>query len=114
MAGDALDANGMLVDFKALRLALQDHIDRYDHAMAVNSNDPLLPTLQAMYPADAIVVFDNLEPTTEAIAKEIYDFVAKILSTGFNQDHYTIEPNRVRLERVRVWETPSSWAEYGI
>lgn len=114
VAGDALDTHGMLVDFKALRLALQDHIDRYDHAMAVNSNDPLLPTLQAMYPADAIVVFENLEPTTEAIAKEIYDFVAAILSAGFKQDHYTIEPNRVRLERVRVWETPSSWAEYGI
>jgi 6-pyruvoyltetrahydropterin/6-carboxytetrahydropterin synthase len=114
VAGDRLDANGMLVDFKALRLALQDHIDRYDHAMAVNSNDPLLPTLKELYPADAVVVFEDAEPTTEAIAKEIFDFVETVLQQGFRQDLYTIPAGAVRLERVRVWETPSSWAEYGV
>ena len=114
VAGDSLDEKGMLVDFKALRLALQDHIERYDHSMAVNSNDPLLPILQDMYPSDAFVIFDDLEPTTEAIAKEIFDFVELTLRSGFQKDHYTIHPGQIQLERVRVWETPSSWAEYGV
>jgi len=113
VAGESLDDHGMLVDFKALKLALEDHIDRYDHAMAVNSNDPLLPTLKELYPSEAIVVFENLEPTTEAIAREIFDFVDLTLNQGFQRDHYAIPAGHVRLERVRVWETPSSWAEYG-
>lgn len=114
VAGDRLDANGMLVDFKALKLALSDYIERYDHSMAVNSNDPLLPSMKAIYPADAVIVFEDREPTTEAIARDIHDFVARTLEQGFKLDHYRIEPGQVRLERVRVWETPSSWAEYGV
>lgn len=114
VAGDSLDANGMLVDFKALRLALQDHIERYDHAMALNSADPLLATLTQLYPKEAIVVFEDAEPTTEAIAKEIFEYVASVLKNGFRQKLYTIPAGAIRLERVRVWETPSSWAEYGV
>ncbi len=113
VCGDRLDENGMLVDFKALRLALQGYIDRYDHAMAINSSDPLLPALQALYPADAVVIMEGQEPTTEAIAKDIYDFVAGVLTSGFQQDQYRIPGGSIALDRVRVWETPSSWAEYG-
>ena len=114
VTGGSLDEHGMLVDFKALKLALNDYIERYDHAMAVNSNDPLLPSLRALYPEDAMVVFENQEPTTEAIAKDIFDFVETTLKFGFHQDQYTIEPDRVKVERIRVWETPSSWAEFGV
>lgn len=113
VAGDRLDESGMLVDFKALKLALQTSIDRYDHAMAVNSNDPLLPELARLYPADALVVFDGVEPSTEVIAQDLFDRAACILREGFAEGPYSIPPGRVRLERVRVWETPSSWAEVG-
>jgi 6-pyruvoyltetrahydropterin/6-carboxytetrahydropterin synthase len=114
VSGERLDENGMLVDFKALKLALEGHIDRYDHSMAINSNDPLLEAIRAIHGEDAIVLFENAEPTTEAIAKEIYDFVAATLKAGFSKDHYSIPAGLLTLERVRVWETPSSWAEYGI
>jgi 6-pyruvoyltetrahydropterin/6-carboxytetrahydropterin synthase len=119
VAGEELDEHDMLVDFKALKLAAQNHIERYDHAMAVNSADPLLPTLRQMYPEDAIVVYEDEEPTTEAMAREIYDHLAGILKGGFEAAApggatYRIAPDRVRLERVRVWETPTSWAEYGL
>lgn len=118
VAGEMLDANGMLLDFKALKLAVEDHIDRYDHAMAVNSRDPFLPQLREMYPDDALVVFDG-EPTTEAMARELFDFVATVLKVGFSGAGksgaiYRIPADRVSLERVRVWETPDSWAEFGI
>lgn len=113
VAGEALDENGMLLDFKALKLALQDHIERYDHAMAVNSQDRALPALQELYPADALIVFDGIDPTTEVIAKEIFDFAEQVLAEGFEQGHYRIEPGKCRLLKVRVWETPNSWAEFG-
>lgn len=113
VAGDNLDENGMLVDFKALKLALESHIDRYDHALAVNASDPFLPRLAEAYPDEAIVVFDG-EPTTEAIAREIFEFASRILREGFESGAYRIPAGQVALERVRVWETPSSWAEFGI
>jgi 6-pyruvoyltetrahydropterin/6-carboxytetrahydropterin synthase len=114
VSGDELNENGMLLDFKALKLAVQDHIERYDHALAVNSADPFLPALLGNYPPEAVIVFENTEPTTEVIAKDIFDHVSNVLSGGFQSGPYEIRANSVHLERVRVWETPSSWAEYGL
>jgi 6-pyruvoyltetrahydropterin/6-carboxytetrahydropterin synthase len=111
--GETLDENGMLLDFKALKLAVQDYIERYDHALAINSKDPLLPALLDAYPADAVIVFEDLDPTTEVFAKDIFDYVSGVLCAGFESGPYRISPEKVGLERVRVWETPSSWAEYG-
>ena len=113
VAGDSLDEQGMLLDFKALKLGVQAFVDRYDHAMAVNSSDPLLPQLRQMYPPDAVVVFADREPTTEAMAEEVFRFVEGLLSRGFAEGPYRIEAGRVQVERVRVWETPDCWAEFG-
>jgi 6-pyruvoyltetrahydropterin/6-carboxytetrahydropterin synthase len=111
VAGQELDSRGMLVDFKALKLALEDLINQFDHAMAINSQDPLLPTLQQLYPADAVVVFDNEEPTTEVIARFLFERVKAILEAGFHAEPYQIWPRSVTLERLRVSETPTTWAE---
>ena len=118
IAGKELDDNGMLVDFKALKLAIEDLIDRYDHAMAVNSSDPFLPTLQGQYGDEAIVVFEDQEPTTEAMTFRLFTEISAILDAGFQGAAksgvvYAIPAGSVRLERIRVWETPDSWAEYG-
>jgi 6-pyruvoyltetrahydropterin/6-carboxytetrahydropterin synthase len=111
VTGDALDSHGMLVDFKALKLALAEEIERFDHAMAINSHDPLLPELQRLYPADATVVFEGEEPTTEVIARHLFERVSLILREGFAEEPYQIPAGSVRLERLRVSETPSTWAE---
>ncbi len=113
VAGETLDDHGMLVDFKALKLAVAAHIERYDHAMAVNSEDPFLPSLRGMYPEEALVVYEEQEPTTEAMARELFDHVAQVLQIGFEEGPYQIRSGAVTLERVRVWETPDSWAEFG-
>lgn len=118
IAGEELDDNGMLVDFKALKLAIEDLIDRYDHAMAVNSSDPFLPALQQQYGDEAIVVFEAQEPTTEAMAERLFVEISGILASGFEGASksgavYRIPTGSIRLERIRVWETPDSWAEYG-
>ena len=111
VSGDQLDSHGMLVDFKALKLALSAEIEKFDHAMAINSNDPLLPELQRLYPADATVVFEAEEPTTEVIARHLFERIGAILAAGFAEAPYVIPAGSVKLERLRVTETPSTWAE---
>jgi 6-pyruvoyltetrahydropterin/6-carboxytetrahydropterin synthase len=114
---EGLDENDMVLDFKALKLAVEDYIERYDHAMAINSNDPLRGDLERIH-TGCTVVFDDIDPTTEVIAKDIYDFVVGVFQAGYRGQSksgasYEIPANVVTLDRVRVWETPTSWAEYG-
>ncbi len=112
VSSETLDANDMVVDFKALKLALEAFIDQFDHAMALNSADPLRADMERVYPGST-VVFEGVDPTTEVLANRIYDFVADVLAKGFESETYRIPSGSVRLERVRVGETPNSWAEYG-
>lgn len=112
LSSDRLDARDMVVDFKLIKHLAKEHIERYDHRMAVNSKDPLRASIEAVHP-DSLIVFEGVDPTTEVIAKEIYDFISGHLKAGFASNGYAVEAGSVRLERVRVSETPSSWAEYG-
>lgn len=118
VTSETLDANDMVLDFKALKLAVAEYIERLDHAMAVNSNDPMLEAIKQVHP-DSLIVFENTDPTTEVLAKNVFDYISKVLREGFSGEAksgivYSILPNAVSLERVRVWETPGSWAEYGL
>jgi 6-pyruvoyltetrahydropterin/6-carboxytetrahydropterin synthase len=116
VSSHALNEYDMVVDFKALSLAIGGYVQRYDHAMALNSHDPLVADLKRIYPESALV-FEGVDPTTEVMAKEIFDHVARLFNEGCSSESssgtiYTISPGAIVLERVRVWETPSSWAEY--
>jgi len=115
VSADNLDQNGMVLDFKALKLALEEAIDKYDHSLAVNSADPLIEDLRRIA-GERLVEFADTEPTTEAMAKEIFDFVADVLRNGWTSPDgmYAIPASSTTLERVRVTETPNSWAEYGL
>lgn len=109
---ETLNDRDMVVDFKALKLAVQDFIEQFDHAMAINSNDPMRGEMERLHP-QGVIVFENEDPTTEVLARAIFDHVAKVFAEGFNHPTYSIPRSSVRLERVRVWETSNSWAEYG-
>jgi 6-pyruvoyltetrahydropterin/6-carboxytetrahydropterin synthase len=85
LEGEKLDHTGLLMDFVALKKALQTVIDRLDHQWL---ND---------YPP-----FDVLNPSAENIAKYIYDEVLK----GIAAD------TEVRVGSVRLWETDTSSATY--
>ncbi len=113
----SLNDQDMVCDFKALKLAVEAKLDEYDHALAVNSEDPVLGQLCETNRA-RVIVFERQDPTTEAMAKRIYDFVSGQIARGasFSDEHgnpYALSPG-LTLERVRVTETSSSWAEYGI
>lgn len=114
LASPELDANGMVCDFKTLRLALRGFIERFDHALAVNSQDPRLEALRGM--TERLVVFPNADPTTEAMARMIYEHLSAEVASGrtYTDEHghaFRFPPGVV-VERVRVGETSSTWAEY--
>lgn len=116
VSSECLDQNDMVLDFKALKLAVADYIERLDHAMAVNSKDPMIDAIRQVHP-DSLIIYEDTDPTTEVIAKDLFDYVACVLKNGFHAEvasgaPYVIHPGKVELERVRVWETPASWAEY--
>lgn len=101
VASDTLDARDMVCDFADLKDAAAAIVARYDHTFALNSADPACPALQLAY-GDRVITFANTDPTTEVLAREIFRAVREKL---------TAHPG-VRLERVRVTETATAWAEY--
>lgn len=112
MEADDLDPNGMVCDFKIVRAAVGDYLESFDHALCVNTQDPMFETLKQAY-GERVIAFPDTEPTTEVLAKTFFDEIAKGLATyGHSGNPRYPLRDQVRLVRVRVWETSSSWAEY--
>jgi 6-pyruvoyltetrahydropterin/6-carboxytetrahydropterin synthase len=110
VTADVLDACDMVCDFKALKCAAAGVIDRYDHAFALNTADPHYEQLRAAY-GERVIPFPGRDPTSEVLAREIFRAVSAQLATAASAPDFPI-PRSVRLERVRVGETATSWAEY--
>jgi 6-pyruvoyltetrahydropterin/6-carboxytetrahydropterin synthase len=87
LAGEELDAAGLLLDFKLLKQALNPIIERLDHKM-LNDIEP----------------FDTLNPSAENIAKYFYDQINEQLAAT------TI--SRVRVKSCTIWETDVCSATY--
>jgi 6-pyruvoyltetrahydropterin/6-carboxytetrahydropterin synthase len=107
-----LDDHGMVCDFKIVKEAVGDFLESYDHAICMNTQDPMFETMKKAY-GDRVIGFTETEPTTEVLAKTFFDeFRDKLGKYGNQPAPRYILRNSVRLRRVRVWETSSSWAEY--
>ena len=112
LEADSLDANDMVCDFKVVREALGDWLKRFDHSLCMNTADPAYAEFKRRY-GDRILDFENQDPTTEVMAKTIHDHaVAALARHALRQDCAYRISHTVRVVRVRVWETSSSWAEY--
>jgi 6-pyruvoyltetrahydropterin/6-carboxytetrahydropterin synthase len=112
LAADRLDGNDMVCDFKAVKRVLEAFLDRWDHALCLNTAEPGFALLQRSY-GDRIVPFPDTDPTTEVMARTIFETLERKLAEAARDPsaEYPV-PAGVRLERVRVSETASSWAEY--
>ncbi|PTY01673.1 6-pyruvoyl tetrahydropterin synthase [Verrucomicrobia bacterium LW23] len=112
LEAEALDSREMVCDFKVLKLAMHDYLKTLDHAMCVNSLDPRFAEMRAVY-GERVVAFEELDPTTEIIARRIYDVCLERLA-AHAADPASPYPlaQGLRLLSVKVWETSSSWAEY--
>ncbi len=92
---DSLDGRNMVVDFSDIKRIVKGWIDReLDHKMILRHDDPLVKPLQAL--GEPVYVLES-NPTVERIARLIFDKAAE---------------NGIPVVAVRVWETPTSIAEY--
>ena len=93
---EALDRRNMVVDFGDIKRLVKEWIDReLDHRMILRHDDPLVKVLQAL--GEPVYVLDS-NPTVERIARLVFDVAREY---------------GLPVDRVTVWETPSSWATYG-
>lgn len=95
-----LDENDMVIDFKRVKEIVKPLVDIYDHSICINSNDAMCGVLKEHY-GDRAIVFENQDPTSEVMAKTVFDVIKKELSN-----------DKIKVCSVRVWETSSAWAEY--
>lgn len=117
LSSESLDASDMVCDFKAIKLAVAELLDSWDHAMAINSEDPMLDRVRETG-GERVIVFQGEDPTTEVLARRIFEHVDALVRSGAEVAdeggaRYRFRPE-VRVERVRVGETSSSWAEFGV
>ena len=112
LEADELDENQMVCDFKIIRDAVGEWLDSFDHALCMNTADPAYLDFKARY-GERVIGFDNQDPTTELMARTIFDHAQQALADyARHQAGSYPMADGVRLRRVRVWETSSSWAEY--
>lgn len=91
---------GMVMDFGVLKQEIMEPIlDHFDHAVILELGDPLLEALEGL---DLKTVTMDGPPTAEAMAA----FFGKSISTELAGETDVI------LCSVKVWETPTSFAEY--
>jgi 6-pyruvoyltetrahydropterin/6-carboxytetrahydropterin synthase len=92
----ALDTRDMVCDFGDIKRIVKTWIDgQFDHKMILRHDDPLLEPLQRL--GEPVFVLDS-NPTVERIARLIFDHARE---------------QGLPVVRVKVWETPTSFATYG-
>ncbi len=82
--GEKLGKDGLLIDFTLIKEATREIIDRLDHKFL-----------------NELEIFQETNPSSENIARYIYDSLAKELN---NKD--------VTVNRVTAWESDSACATY--
>ncbi len=112
LEADELDENDMVCDFKVIKELMHEFLERLDHSMCVNTADPRYAELKAAY-GERIIDFQNVDPTTEVMTKRIFDSFNQKLDEyrQTSAESFPVRAN-VRVVKVRLWETSSSWAEY--
>jgi 6-pyruvoyltetrahydropterin/6-carboxytetrahydropterin synthase len=85
LEGNTLDKSGMMMDFGILKMHLKEVVDSLDHK-CLN---------------DDVVFFKNLSPSSEHIARYIYDDMKKRL-----------KGKKIKVFEVKVFESENSYAIY--
>ncbi|MEG0024663.1 MAG: 6-carboxytetrahydropterin synthase [Akkermansia sp.] len=108
---DSLDDNDMVMDFKVVKEMLGEFLEQFDHSLCMNTLDSHYAAFKEAY-GERIIPFEGQDPTSEAMARKIYHYAATaLLKAKQGLFEYPVRVD-VQLERVRVWETSSSWSEY--
>ena len=100
---DGEAANGMVMDFADIKTLAKRHlVDHWDHAFLVYAGDTAVVEFLKTLPGHKTVVLECI-PTAENLAETAFAILDHIFCDNFG--------NHLRLERVRLYETPNCWAD---
>ena len=108
LSGDIINASsisedGMVMDFSDVKkIARECVVDVWDHAFLVFKDDKVVLDFLNTLSNHKTVVFPSV-PTAENMAAEAF----RILKSQYKD----VYGNHLILERVRLYETPNSWAD---
>ena len=104
IATEGLSEQGMVMDFSDVkRIAKERVVDVWDHAFLVYRNDKVVLDFLNTLPQHKTVVLDVV-PTAENLAKTAFELLLDAYRDTYG--------NHLRLERVRLYETPNNWADH--
>lgn len=108
LAGEIIDIEGaaeqgMVRDFSDVKaIAHAALVEHWDHAFLVYQGDRVVTEFLASLPGHKTVVLPVV-PTAENLATEAF----RLLDAAY----VDIYGNQLRLQRVRLYETPNNWAD---
>jgi 6-pyruvoyltetrahydropterin/6-carboxytetrahydropterin synthase len=108
LSGEVIDAagaaeNGMVMDFSHVKqLAKQHLVDGWDHSFLAYRGDELITAFLASLPGHKTVLLDAV-PTAENLARIAFATLDPVYRDTYG--------NQLRLERIRIYETPNCWAD---
>lgn len=89
---------GMVIDFKQLKAIVNEYIiDKFDHALVLRKNAPLMEEISGEY-SNVVVV--DFQPTTE----NLICYFAEVISRNL--------PPHVELFSLKLYETAGSFVEW--
>lgn len=96
-------ANGMVMDFSEVKtLALRHLVDGWDHAFLAWQGDRAVVEFLASMPGHKTVLLDRV-PTAENLARIAFETLGRVYRDTYG--------NHLKLERIRLYETPNCWAD---
>lgn len=105
--GSRVDDSGILVEFGAFKKAWRTWLDTYvDHALLLHEDDPVAGALHAVVPDMRLLLLPS-NPTTEVIARLLYDKASELLHGTLN-----VPLEWARVRSVHVQETRVNAAAY--
>ncbi len=95
--------NGMVMDFSEVKMLAKTHvIDVWDHAFLVWREDHAVAGFLTTLPHHKTVIMDAV-PTAENLARTAFEILDRVYQATYG--------NLIRLERIRLFETPNCWAD---
>jgi 6-pyruvoyltetrahydropterin/6-carboxytetrahydropterin synthase len=108
LAGEVIEAagrpdSGMVMDFSEVKeIARRCVVDAWDHAFLAYRGDTAVVAFLATLPGHKTVLLDAV-PTAENLARIAFGLLEPAYQDTFG--------NQLRLQRVRLYETPNCWAD---
>jgi 6-pyruvoyltetrahydropterin/6-carboxytetrahydropterin synthase len=94
ISGETDEQTNILVDYNDIKSV----VNRYDHQIILNESDPMVPRIEEFHP----VITTPGDPTSELLAVLIRDAI---------ESEYSTVNRKIRVDTIRVWESPTCFAE---